>query len=91
MLSIRGAEYAGPVSWSSVGQPCEYWNNTVLPSYQQAIVANFNAALYSQLTSHANQCRNLDYDPKGPWCYNSQQEKMTCDIEYCGNNYMVYV
>ena len=85
LLSASGAEYAGPVSVSSDGQTCQYWTNTVLPQYQLNIIANFNAVLQANMTSHTNQCRNPDYDPRGPWCYNSRMEKMTCGIQYCGN------
>lgn len=90
VLSAIGAEYMGPTSHGADGDECEYWNNTVLPVYQQAFIANMYMTLHYGTTTSAstsvintNQCRNVDHDINGPWCFNKQQMRVNCAVPFC--------
>ena len=74
----------GNVTVGANGAVCEYWNNTSLPDYQLSIIANINQILYGERTAYSNQCRNVNDDENGPWCYSKQQEYIKCNIPYCG-------
>ena len=74
----------GPSAVSKNGENCVYWNVTVLPPSQVNEMLEQNKVLYNDPSTSSNLCRNVDYDPNGPWCFNDQLNKVTCGIPYCG-------
>ena len=84
-LNMAGVDYFGSISSGDNGETCEHWNNTGLSVYQLSSFNDVDKILNSYKQSiKGNECRNFDSDPNGPWCYNKQLKKMTCDISYCG-------
>ena len=82
---MAGVDYYGSISRGDNGETCEYWNNTGLSAYQLSLLNDIGRILTgSKQPTEGNECRNFDSDPNGPWCYNKQQQQMTCDIPYCG-------
>ncbi|CDW58803.1 Kringle domain containing protein [Trichuris trichiura] len=75
----RLAWYSGKRSITLNNNPCEYWD-----VISKAGLASMKGllSLYrlhaNKMEDAANYCRNLDYDPKGPWCMTVHKHK-----EYC--------
>lgn len=82
LLSAYGMEYAGTIGVASSGQQCQYWNQTILPSSKLAVISDINSKI--PVSYSGNECRNLDNDPLGPWCYTTDMERVYCNIPYCG-------
>lgn len=82
LLSAYGLEYAGTIGVASSGQQCQYWNQTILPSSKLAVISEINSRI--PISYSGNECRNVDNDPLGPWCYSADMERVYCNIPYCG-------
>jgi hypothetical protein len=87
LLTALGSDYMGTTNESILGQACEYWNNTFLPTPYMNVIKDMNTILRGSPTAFDNACRNVDYDDNGPWCYNSLQQRMSCFVDYCGRWY----
>ena len=74
----------GVVNEGSNGQQCAYWNETILSDSYQTVISNMNSILTGRKSAGHNQCRNVDYDVNGPWCFNTLQERIYCDVARCG-------
>ena len=85
LLSQSGLEYMGTISEGSDGEKCEYWNNTGLPSNILSSISDVNEVLFGKRTSYSRRCFNFNGDPNGPWCYRQTNQKMPCNIQYCGS------
>ncbi|KFD64950.1 hypothetical protein M514_06299 [Trichuris suis] len=75
----RLAWYSGKRSITLNNNPCEYWeaiSKASLPSMKDLLSLYRLGA--NKIEDAANYCRNLDYDPKGPWCMTVHMQK-----EYC--------
>lgn len=85
MLSTTGAEYMGGAQRGGRGQACQSWTRTPLPDYYLSAILNASIVLHGiEAANVGAQCRNVDYDPQGPWCYGSEQQRLYCDIVHCG-------
>ena len=84
MLSASGADYMGSMNQATDGQTCEYWNETIISSDYLSLIASINEIVTGKLTTGTNQCRNVDYDVNGPWCYNNLGDRIYCEIKHCG-------
>ena len=84
LMSARGTEYAGTTTEGNDKEQCKFWDNTNTSADHLTFISDTNEILYGLRTLHSNQCRNLNEDPLGPWCYNSTNQRIYCNISYCG-------
>lgn len=83
LLSAWGMEYLGSVNQGETGEKCQPWILSILSADLALALLHVNSEVHYYSSFDDNQCRNIDSDPNGPWCYNVLQQKMYCDIPHC--------
>lgn len=73
----RGAAYNGTLNHTAKGEPCLPWSE--FPNLR--LRKSWNATFMKE---QSNFCRNLDSDPRGPWCMVTRAKYGTCAIPHCG-------
>lgn len=85
----EGTEYAGSLSHTLSGYPCQCWDTQAPHPHNMTDPDRFPDATLGQA---ANYCRNPDGSPGGPWCYTTHSEVMweKCDITFCSGMFIAF-
>lgn len=83
-------DYVGNVQTTRSGKTCQRWDSQTphAPNVRLVVAGNFPD---SSVSDAGNNCRNLDNDGNGPWCYTTDPNTRweNCDIPLCRSMFYI--